>query len=314
MSKKITILKNSGALGISTVIGKLFYFILFLCIGGSLGPEELGKFAFAVSFIALFCAGNDLGLSIRSVKEVSQNKGLAEKFLSNLVTMKLVLGCLTLALVIAVATILGYSQESVRLVFLIGLSTLFIVISQGMRWYFQAIQKLEYESLIFISQNFLYLILGYLAIKLGLGIRGVAYTQVLVGVLVLALTWIIVRNKLIPFNFKFDFAFWRQQLKSSIPLGLMLIFTGIYLNSDTVILSVFKGDKAVGFYNAANRIAGAAKMLPIVIIPSIFPVMSEITDWSKFRKLMEKAVHYSLALALPFGLMVAILSKKIMLT
>jgi O-antigen/teichoic acid export membrane protein len=73
-SRAKVILKNTGALSLSTVLGKIFYFLLFILIGRYLGPSDLGKFTFALSFIGMFAVVNDLGLNILTVRDVAKDK------------------------------------------------------------------------------------------------------------------------------------------------------------------------------------------------------------------------------------------------
>lgn len=313
-SRARVVLKNSGALGLSTILGKIFYFLLFILIGRYLGPSDLGKFTFALSFVAMFAVINDLGLSILAVRDVAKEKNLAGKYLSNIATLKVVLGLFAFSLVMLFVNLMGYPKDNIKIVLLMGLASLFITVSSGMRWLFQAYQKLEYESIVSVLQNILYFGLGFLAISLGLGVYGVGYSQIVVGILIVFFSWILVKGRFFKVKLEIDLGFWKKILKKSAPFALMLVFTGLYLNADTVILSFFKGDKAVGLYNAANKLVVAAKMLPAVVVPALFPVMSEITDWSKFKRLIEKAIHYMLALALPIGVGVTILSHKIILT
>lgn len=172
-SRAGVILKNSGALGASTVVGKAFYFLLFILIGRSLGPGELGKFTFALSFTAIFFLINDLGISILAVREVSQDKNRAQKYLGNLVLLKLLLSCLAFLGMFSLINLMGYPEETIKIVMLISLGAFLSHLSLGLRWIFQAYQKLKYESLVSITQNIGYFVLGFLALQLNLGIFGI---------------------------------------------------------------------------------------------------------------------------------------------
>jgi len=307
------ILKNSGALGISAVIGKLLYFALFVLIGRYLGPSDFGKFTFALSFIALFAVINDLGINLLTVREVSADKNLTRKYLNNLAVLKTLLALLSFVLVMLLVVLLGYPEKTIKIVFLLGLATFFANISSGIRWIFQAYLKLEYDSALGILQNLLSFVLGYLVLRLNWGIYGVGYSQILVWVLILLSSWVLISRKFTTIGFEFDFEFWKRLLKSTIPFALMMVFAGLYLNLDTVLLSYFKGDKAVGLYNAANRLVLAGKMIPGILIPTLFPIMSEISKKSKgeFDLFLGKSLTLMFCLALPIVAGTTILSDKI---
>jgi O-antigen/teichoic acid export membrane protein len=311
-SRARILLKNSGALGFSAVLGKLFYFSLLVLIGRYLGPSVFGKFTFALSFIAMFSVINDLGINLLTVREVSADKSLTNKYLNNLPVLKTFLALLAFLLVMLIVVFLGYPAKTIRIVFLLSAATFFANISFGIRWIFQVYLKLEYDSMLSIVQNMFSLGLGYLVLKLGWGIYGIGYTQIFVWILILISSWILISKKFTPISFEIDFDFFRKLLKSSIPFALMLVFTGLYLNLDTVLLSFFKGDQAVGLYNAANRLVLAGKMIPGIMIPVLFPIMSEISKKSKeeFDRFLGKSLTLMFCLGLPISVGTTFLADK----
>lgn len=315
MSKTRTILKNSGALAVSAVLGKFFYFLLFIAIGRYLGPDDLGKFSFAISFTALFAVINDLGLNTLAVKEVAGDLKSGGRYLSNLVALRFFLALVSFGLIIGTAEILGYPPEIMRILIVMGLATLFISASNGMRWYFQASQKLEFESLIGIIQSFAYLVFGFLALKLNYGVLGVVSSQALVGLVTTLIAFWVITTKFVPFKPQMDWSFWKTLLKSAVPFALMLVCTTIYLNADTVILSFFKGDKIVGFYNAANKLVQGGKMIPGIVIPGIFPVMVQYSKGLKeeFDNLLEKSLVFMFFMAFPIAIFTSLMGGKIIL-
>jgi O-antigen/teichoic acid export membrane protein len=306
------ILKNSGALAFSTVLGKIFAFLLLIVIVRYLGPADFGKFSLAISFIGMFAVINDLGLNILTVKEVAADKNLTSKYLNNLVVLRTLLALLAFILIMLSVVLLGYPEKTIKIVFLLALATFLANISLGVRWIFQVYLKLEYDSALGIIQNLLCLGLGYLVLRLNWGIYGIGYSQIFVWILILFSTWILISKKFTPINFEFNFEFWKKLLKSSIPFALMLVFGGLYLNLDTVLLSYFKGDKVVGLYNAANRLVLAGKMIPGVIIPVLFPILSEVSKKSKeeFDLFWEKSLTLMFCLALPISVGTFFLASK----
>lgn len=312
-SKAFVILKNSGALGVSTFAGKILYFLLFIIIGRFLGPLDLGKFSFALSFTAIFFLINDLGISILAVREVSKDKSRTEKYLGNLVLLKLFLAALAFFGVFSVINLMGYPKETVTIVILMGLASFLSQLSLSLRWIFQAYQKLEYESLVSVAQNLGYFILGFLALTLNLGVFGIGYSQIIVGILIVLFSWFIVNRKFHRIKIAVNLPFWKDLLRKSIPFALMLVFISMYLNLDTVLLSFFKGDHSAGVYSAANRLALGGRTILAVFIAALFPIMSELSKVSKteLNRFLEKSLALMLSLALPLSLGATFLSEKI---
>jgi len=314
-SRARVVLKNSGALGLSTILGKVFYLLLFVFIGRYLGPNDLGKFTFALSFIAMFLVISDLGLNLLTVREVSKDKSLTSKYLNNVVVFKTFLALLSFVLVMFFVTVLGYPDKTIKIVFLLALASFFSNISTAIRWIFQAYLKLEYDSVLNIAQNILGFALGYLFLRLNWGIYGIGYSQIFVWIFILISAWVLISKKFTPIKFEFDFEFWGKLLKNSLPFALMLVFTGLYLNLDTVLLSFFKGDQAVGLYNAANRLVLAGKMIPGVLIASLFPMLSEASKKPKgeFDRFLGKSLTLMFCFALPIAVGTIFLANKMIL-
>ena len=110
-----------------------------------------------------------------------------------------------------------------------------------------------------------------------------------------------------------DLSFWKEILKKSVPFALMLVFTGLYVNADTVLLSKFKSDQVVGLYNAANRLVLAGKMIPGMIVPALFPIMAEVSKGSQleFNRFLGKSAVLLFSLALPIAVGTTLLADRI---
>lgn len=313
MSQTKTIFKNSSFLAISAVISKLFSFLLFVIIARYLGPADLGKYAFAVSFTGMFIVLSEFGLGTLAVRDVSADKTLGPRYISNIAFLKFVLSGLALVVVSLLVLILGYPIETVKIVTLVGLAVFLPSAAGGMRWYFQAEQKLEYESILNITSSLLFLLLAMSALMLKGGILGVVFSQAVVGVVILLLSWLVVQKRFVRFKFEFNLPLWKNLLKKAFPFALMAVCTSLYLNADTVLLSFFKGDTVVGWYNASNRLIQAGKLVPGIVMPAVFPALAACFKSSRkeFDGLIEKALVFMFFVALPLSLSITLLADKI---
>lgn len=313
MGKTKVIFKNSSFLAISAVVSKFLSFLLFVVIARYLGPTDLGKYAFAISFTGMFMVLSEFGLGILAVRDVSADKSLGPNYISNIALLKFVLCGLALVVVSLLVLILGYPAETVKIVTLVGLAVFLPSAAGGMRWYFQVEQKLEYESILNITSSLLFLVLGIMALMLKGGILGVAFSQAIVGVVILLLSWLIVQKRFVKFKFEFNLPLWKKLLVKATPFALMAICTSLYLNADTVLLSFFKGNTAVGWYNASNRLIQAGKMVPVIVMPALFPVMAGCFKSSRqeFNDLLEKGLVFMFLVALPLSLFITLLADKI---
>ena len=80
-----------------------------------------------------------------------------------------------------------------------------------------------------------------------------------------------------------------------------------------MLLSFFKGDQAAGLYNAANRLVLAGKMIPGVVIASLFPMLSEASKKPKgeFDRFLGKSLTLMFCFALPIAIGTTFLAGKL---
>ena len=81
MNQVNTIAKNISSLGIAHAITLTIGSIVVIFIARYLGDIGYGKYSFAVAFTALFAILSDLGLSTLTIRDVTRDISLANKYL-----------------------------------------------------------------------------------------------------------------------------------------------------------------------------------------------------------------------------------------
>lgn len=309
------VIRNTTALIIGTILNKICSLFFFILVAKYFGDIGLGKYSFAISFTALFMVLGDIGLSTFAIKEVAKNKNLASKYLGNIAILKTILSFITLGIIFIAINILNYPLETRQVVYLIGISVFFNSISMSLRWIFQAFQKMEYEALINLAQGMLLFGFGLLALYIGSGLMGLAFAHLFTNIVIFYLSFTITNKIFVKPIFKIDWNFWKYLIKFAYPMGLMAIFSIVYLNADTIMLSLIKGDAHVGWYNAGYKLMGVLRMIFSLFVVALFPVMANSYKSSKesLEKILKKAMQYSLLLVLPIGIAGVILSDRIIM-
>lgn len=305
--------KNVGALLVGTIVNRFCALTLLAVASRYLGADGLGKYTFASSFTALFILLGDIGLNILAIREVAGDRSLISKYLGNISILKTILSTLAVGMIFLVITLLNYPLDTTKIVYIIGISVFFSSLSNAFRWCFQAFQKMEYEALVNVAEGGLLLGIGFLALYLGKGLIGLAYAFLLTHIIVFIFSLLITVKKFAKPKFEISWDFWKFLIRNSIPIGLAGIFSTVYLNIDTVMLSVMKGDTPVGWYNAGYKLVNFIKFMPTVFVLAIFPVISSFfkTSIESFRTVLRKSVQFMFLLALPIAIGITILSSKI---
>jgi O-antigen/teichoic acid export membrane protein len=112
-----------------------------------------------------------------------------------------------------------------------------------------------------------------------------------------------------------DPGFCKGFIKSLSPFALGAIMVPIYASVDKLLLSMMRGDAAVGVYAAVRTLVSVLLMLSGTFNGATFPVMSRsyATNIAKFKVLYEKSFKYLFMASLPIAVGTTILADKIAL-
>lgn len=310
-----TIAKNMGALAIAQVITVISVAVLFIFIARFLGAIEFGKLGFAQSFTGILVIFADIGLSVLTIREVARDKELAAKYLDNVIVIKILLSIVTLALIVLIINLMHYPKDTTFIVYLFGISVIINNFSLFFRAVFKAFEKMEYEAVLNIISSIIRVSIGLFLLFSGYGLIAIAYAYILVEIVNFLLSLFVIAKKITKPTLEIDLKFWKHLFLGALPFCMTSIVGVIYLRIDIVMLSVMKGDAAVGWYNAAFMIVHTLIIIPSILSYAVFPVMSRFFISSKdtLKATIEKFAKYLFIIALPIMIVLIILANEIIL-
>lgn len=311
--KKIA--RNSLFLLSGQVASIVFGFFYFIYMARYLGAKDLGILSFAISFTVIIGLLGDLGLSSLMTREVSRNQSLAPKYLGNIFLIKFLLAIVTFAVVAVAINILGYSGQTIKVVYIITLSNIAASFTQMFNSIFQAFERFEYQSIGIILNSVLMLVGIFFAIWQNFDLIYFAFVYLIVGIIVLVYSLIFCLWRFAIPSLKIDWAFWRQIILESIPFWLNSVFVIIYFKIDMVMLSTMDGDTVVGWYAASYRLIDALSFIPAVLMSIMYPVFSKfhVSSRDSLEFAFKKSFKLLAIIAIPIGIGTTILAERIIL-
>src|SRR5574344_1337101 len=99
MTKISNIAKNTSYLTTALILQKIISFTYFTLLARYVGPANLGKYYFAISFTTIFAIFIDLGFANVLTREVAKDSERAQKWFSNILALKIPRAVLALAIV-----------------------------------------------------------------------------------------------------------------------------------------------------------------------------------------------------------------------
>ena len=307
------ITRNFVSLSVAEVISKGLQLLIFILLARYLGKNDFGLFSFGMAFALLITMISDFGLSTLLIREISRNKKLASKYITHASISKIVLSLFAILATYLFLEILNYSQEAKIITYI--LLTFAILQTYTDLYYsiFRSFEKMHYDAIIKIVRMLLLSGMMFYSIKNNLGIVLASFAFPLTEIIILTLTVSLVYKKFIKISFEFDSSFTRRMLKSSSMFCLSIAFTGMFMFTDSIMLSKLKSSVDVGIYSAASNLMLAAIFLPVMYGNAIYPVISKFYLSSKksLKLAYERSFKYIVILGIFVSVMIYSLSDKI---
>jgi len=316
MTKISNIAKNTSYLTLALILQKIISFTYFTLLARYLGPADLGKYYFAISFTTIFAIFIDLGFANVLTREIAKDQSKTEKWLGNVLALKIPLTIIAVAAVFILINILNYDSLTKNLVYI---SVISMVLDSFTSTFFAVIRgfhNLKYESIASIVFQLIVLSVGYSALLLGGGLIPAMAALALASLYNFFYSWAIVKKRIkIVIKVIYDKPLVQEIIKISWPFAAYAIFQRLYTYFDSVLLSILAGDEQVGLYQVAFKIIFALQFLPMAFTASLYPALS--TYWQTNRAQLaisfERAMNYLIIISLPIIVGAIVLADKIVL-
>jgi O-antigen/teichoic acid export membrane protein len=305
--------RNTSFLTISQIISYAESLIYTILVARYLGPQGLGILNFGAALILVFSVFANFGLTTITTREVARDPSKASKYAANVLPIQLLFALLTIGLIVVFVNALGYSQQTIYVVYILSIGLIVSTLSSILLAIFQAFEQLEFQSIVWVIASVVQLCGAVIAIQLHVNVVVFALVSLLSGVAGLAYIYAIcVRRFFVP-RLEADFTFWKSTLTEAWPMAAMSITIMIYFRIDVVMVSLIQGNTAVGFYSIAYTLSEASTVVPSMFLASLFPILSRLHQTSKtsFQDMWAQSMRYMLYLALPMAFFVTLWAKPI---
>jgi O-antigen/teichoic acid export membrane protein len=313
MSNRKIIAKNTIFLFSGDVIGRVLSFLIIVIISRYLGDSGVGYYGFLFSFVGIFEVFCDLGLSPYMIREVARHKKETEDYIKKVFLWKTIFS--SIAVIIPIILIFFFKDESyIRLALIIlAVGCFFYYIREFIGTIFQAHEKMEYYSLMILTERIIVFSLVFALALAGFGIVAIVSSFTLAYITTCIAAYVILSKRFSPVIFSINFKVFMNLVRDIIPFWLTGAFVVIYFRIGIIVLSAMQDYNVVGWYNAAYRALETLYFIPAAITIAVFPVMSQlyISNKEQLKILFNKALGYLFMVGLPIGILITTFSKEI---
>lgn len=313
--------KGSGTLRtIFIVLGSSWFGIVLnilrvLVLPTKLGANGLGMITLAISFTTFFGIFTSLGTSTYLVRAVARDQELSDRYISNALVLRLVMGAVVLALLLGIAQFLGYPAQTQEVIFIMSLQMTIFTLSNVFESGLQALGQMSWRAIAMAVGQVSATLMGVGALLLGFDV--VVYALcLLAGMAVqfsIVLSYYFLKH---PIHFSADRTIMRALLIGGMPLFLWGFLQTAYGQIDATILSLFtRGHgEVIGWFGAAQQITNVLILVPTAISAVVLPILCElyVRSESDFDRSSSRALVTTLLIMAPLGAGMAISASDIL--
>ena len=306
-----SVAKNSAAPMALSLFNKGIDFVFAAFYLRVLGPAQAGSYATAIATAGIFEIVANYGLNILLIREVSQDRSQAGRFLFNSSLLRL------LTAAIALLPVAGYiwaggrgpnplSSAELTAIGLLMVGMLFSGLTLGVSGLFYVYEQAEVPAAMSTVTTLLKVGLGVAALLAGFGFVGLATVSIVVNIITLAILLVMAARRFeLHGPWTVDRPLLRSMLRLGFPLMLIHLLQTIFISIDVLLLRQLlpDGERVVGYYNSAWKWFNALQIIPSYFTLALFPIISRAIkqDMDAARRMYRLALKLMLLLALPIS-------------
>lgn len=307
MINKNSIVFNTALRWGGEILNKGLWFVFFVILARLLGNADFGYFTYTFAFGSLVAIFTDLGTNIYLVKNISKEKSAVDN-LSGVTELKIFISVIVF---LAASAIAFLTAKKPWIVILFTSSLLLSAFIDPAVSVFRAHKQMYFETIIMLLWRILMVGLSLLGIYfLNFGLLKMSGCFIAAGFIALMASVILIK-KVYNANFfvikKPDIKQWMGILKASVPLGVLVIFAGLFFKLNIILLEHFRTSQEVAWYSAAFKLIEGTFFIPSIFIGTLFPFLCETNEDSRISDSSHLLFKRSALFLLVISVMLAVI-------
>ncbi len=284
-----------------------------------LGPEDVGKYTFAIIVVGYFEILTNFGLNTLLTREVAKNRSAGNRYLVNTALLRMLLTVGSAPVIAGFILIwhgfIGLDSPTAWAIVLLAIGLVPSNIAAALSSLFYASERMEYPAAVSVITTLLKVALGVVALMAGWSFVGLAAVSIGVNFLTALIFAVLVVTVLLRPRMELDWQLTRGMLRASWPLMINHLLATLFFKIDVVLLQSIKGATTLGYYATAYKFIDGLNIIPSTFTVALFPVLSRYAGSSteSFVRAYFLAVRLLLLVAVPIAVGTAYLAEPIVL-
>jgi O-antigen/teichoic acid export membrane protein len=235
-----------------------------------------GQYGFGIALITLFAVLSDKGLNTYQTRQTAfhSDKNLASKLISDALYARLILGIGSFIVLFIISALIS-EPASFRIFFrLVALAMAVNFLMGSFSSALLGFERFKLYGVLAMGTQLLQTVLSFIALYLRYELIGIGAVNLLVALIATLAVGYAVNKRVCSFSLKGSFVQGLAIIKSALPLTVTGVLMTVYYRADFVMLSIMKGDAAVGYYNSAYALINGLLLVSTSFSATVLPRMS----------------------------------------
>jgi O-antigen/teichoic acid export membrane protein len=273
-----------------------------------LGVVDFGSYVLVTSLVGLAGGISDAGLAAVGVREyATRERSAADRFVRNLLGMRLALTAVTVLGIIGFAAAAGYTRTLVVGTMAGGIALMMQVYQVTVAVPLAAGLRLGWVTLTEVLRQLLTVVALVSLAFAGAGLLPFLLAAVPVAAAVLIVTVPLVRGTG-PLTPAFEFGRWRQVLADVLPFATAAAIGQLYFRVALILMSLIATGVEVGYFGTSFRIMEVLTFIPGLVVSTLFPVLARAgrDDPERFRHALQRTLEMAAVIGTWMSLVVVL--------
>ncbi len=267
-------IRGAGLRGSSYVIGGLLALASAPLLVRHLGVVDFGRYTTVLSLVALAGGLTEAGIGPIGVREYSVlPKVERDRFMANLIGLRIALGTLGVSGAAVFAVVAGYGAEMVAGTLVAGLALVVITIQGTFAVPLYATLRIGRQVVAELLSQLAAVILVITLVLASAGLVPFLAIPVVTGLGLLIATVRFVRGSM-PLVPAFQLGRWRGVLRETLPVGAAIAMQTLYFRTVIVVMSLIALDQETGYFATSYRIIEVLLGIPGILVGTAFPLLA----------------------------------------
>jgi O-antigen/teichoic acid export membrane protein len=268
---------------LNLLIKPVYAFGIDVGVQNAVGAQTYGNYFILLNFSLIFQILLDLGIENFTRREIAQHGHLLNKYFSNILPLKIILGLIYYAVCALIGLSLGWNLNEFRLLLILLFNQFLASFILYCRANLGGLHLFKADSIISVVDRFIViLICGLLllnpATRHAFRIEWLIYSQTVAYLIAAVIAFALVFTKAHLRQFRFNTKYYRAFLRRSLPYALLILLMASYIRIDSVLLGklLVNGKEQAGIYAQSFRIIEILTNYGYLFTIILLPVFSRM--------------------------------------